>query len=40
MNELGQRIAMAIAAVCLLLSRDLTREPRSHVEPDEPLAVP
>jgi hypothetical protein len=26
--------------VILLLSRDLTREPRSHVEPDEPLAVP
>ena len=24
----------------MLLSRDLTREPRSHVEPNEPLAVP
>jgi hypothetical protein len=26
--------------VILLLSRDLTREPRAHVEPDEPLASP
>ena len=26
--------------VILLLSRDLTREPRSHVEPDEPMASP
>src|SRR5580698_4419404 len=26
--------------VILLLSRDLTREPRSHVEPNEPLASP
>jgi len=26
--------------VILLVSRDLTREPRSHVEPDEPLASP
>jgi hypothetical protein len=26
--------------VILLLSRDLSREPRSHVEPDEPLASP
>jgi hypothetical protein len=26
--------------IILLLSRDLSREPRSHVEPDEPLASP
>src|ERR1700689_4457641 len=26
--------------VILLLSRDLTREPRTHVSPDEPLATP
>jgi hypothetical protein len=26
--------------VILLLSRDLAREPRSHVEPNEPLACP
>src|SRR5271170_2730484 len=26
--------------IILLLSRDLTREPRTHVEPDEPLASP
>src|SRR5450755_4776725 len=26
--------------VILLLSRDLSREPRSHVEPNEPLASP
>ena len=26
--------------VILLLSRDLTREPRAHVEPNEPLASP
>jgi len=26
--------------IILLLSRDLTREPRSHVEPNEPLACP
>ena len=26
--------------VILLLSRDLNREPRTHVEPDEPLAIP
>ena len=26
--------------IILLLSRDLTREPRSHVEPNEPLASP
>ena len=26
--------------VILLLSRDMTREPRTHVEPNEPLASP
>src|SRR5271154_78527 len=26
--------------IILLLSRDLSREPRSHVEPDEPLTSP
>ncbi len=26
--------------IILLLSRDLTREPRTHIEPNEPLAVP
>src|SRR5277367_6566515 len=26
--------------IILLLSRDLSREPRSHVEPNEPLASP
>ena len=34
------RTAPLDGRVILLLSRDLTREPRSHVEPDEPLAVP
>ena len=30
----------SMAGIILLLSRDLSREPRSHVEPDEPLASP
>ena len=36
----GGRSAPVDGRIILLLSRDLTREPRSHVEPNEPLAVP
>lgn len=34
------RTAPLDGRIILLLSRDLTREPRSHVEPNEPLASP
>ncbi len=36
-----QRSAAALdGRIILLLSRDLTREPRTHVSPDEPLESP
>src|ERR1700691_1121102 len=36
----AQRDTPLDGRIILLLSRDLTREPRSHVEPNEPLASP
>ena len=36
----GRSAAPLDGRIILLLSRDLTREPRSHVSPDEPLASP
>ena len=51
-SEAGEAVSFAVSVpgargtapldgrVILLISRDLAREPRTHVEPDEPLAIP